>query len=137
KATSGDTQLGGDDWDQAIIDWLVSEFSKENGVDLSADKMSLQRLKEAAEKAKKELSSTTETSINLPFITATSAGPLHLEQTLTRAQFNQLTSDLLDRTKKPFEAAIRDAGVGPSDIDHVILVGCSTRMPAVSDLVKD
>ena len=137
KSTSGDTQLGGDDWDQSIIDWLVDEFSKANGVDLSADKMSLQRLKEAAEKAKKELSSTSETSINLPFITATASGPLHLEETLTRSHFNQLTADLLERTKKPYQAAIRDAGVSASDIDHVILVGGSTRMPAVADLVKD
>ncbi|CAN5177621.1 MAG: molecular chaperone DnaK [Euzebyales bacterium] len=137
KSTSGDTHLGGDDWDQAVIDWLVKSFKDAHGVDLSKDKMSLQRLKEAAEKAKKELSSTMETSINLPFITATAEGPLHLEQTLSRAQFNQLTADLLERTKAPYHAAIKDAGSSASDIDHVILVGGSTRMPAVVDLVRD
>ncbi|MPZ87212.1 MAG: molecular chaperone DnaK [Nitriliruptorales bacterium] len=137
KSTSGDTHLGGDDWDQKIIDWLVKRFKDNHGVDLAADKMAAQRLKEAAEKAKKELSSTMETSINLPFITATSAGPLHLEETLTRAEFHRLTSDLLERTKAPFNAAIRDAGIKPSDVEHVILVGGSTRMPAVVDLVKD
>jgi molecular chaperone DnaK len=137
KSTSGDTHLGGDDWDQAVIDWLVKSFKDSHGVDLSKDKMALQRLKEAAEKAKKELSSTMETSINLPFITATAEGPLHLEQTLSRSQFNQLTADLLERTKAPYHAAIKDAGVSASDIDHVILVGGSTRMPAVADLVRD
>ncbi|MGI8874770.1 MAG: molecular chaperone DnaK [Egibacteraceae bacterium] len=137
KSTSGDTHLGGDDWDQAVIDWLVKSFKDAHGVDLSKDKMSLQRLKEAAEKAKKELSSTMETSINLPFITATAEGPLHLEQTLSRAQFNQLTADLLERTKAPYHAAIKDAGSSAADIDHVILVGGSTRMPAVVDLVRD
>ncbi|CAN5305431.1 molecular chaperone DnaK [soil metagenome] len=137
KSTSGDTHLGGDDWDQRVIDWLVKSFKDKHGVDLAADKMARQRLKEAAEKAKKELSSTSETSINLPFITATSEGPLHLEETLTRSQFNQLTSDLLERTREPFKAAIGDAGISPSDIDHVILVGGSTRMPAVVDLVKE
>ncbi|MFO8076528.1 MAG: molecular chaperone DnaK [Egibacteraceae bacterium] len=137
KSTSGDTELGGDDWDQAVIDWLVKSFKDNHGIDLSKDKMALQRLKEAAEKAKRELSTTTEASINLPFITATAEGPLHLEETLTRAHFQQLTSDLLDRCKGPFNAAVKDAGVGPSDIDHVILVGGSTRMPAVLDLVKD
>jgi molecular chaperone DnaK len=137
KSTSGDTHLGGDDWDQAVMDWLVKSFKDKHGVDLAADKMARQRLKEAAEKAKKELSSTQETSINLPFITATAEGPLHLEETLTRAEFNRLTADLLERTKSPYQAAIRDAGVSPSDIDHVILVGGSTRMPAVADIVKD
>ncbi len=137
KSTSGDTELGGDDWDQAVIDWLVKSVKDNHGIDLSKDKMALQRLKEAAEKAKRELSTTTEASINLPFITATAEGPLHLEETLTRAHFQQLTSDLLERCKGPFNAAVKDAGVGPEDIDHVILVGGSTRMPAVLDLVKD
>ena len=137
KSTSGDTHLGGDDWDQAIIDWLVKTFADSHGVDLSKDKMAAQRLKEAAEKAKKELSSAQETQINLPFITATDAGPLHLEQSLTRAQFQQMTRDLLERTRGPFNQAIKDAGIKPSDIDHVILVGGSTRMPAVVDLVRE
>jgi molecular chaperone DnaK len=137
KATSGDTNLGGDDWDQAIIDWLVTRFKDNHGVDLSKDRMALQRLKEAAEKAKRELSTTTEASINLPFITATADGPLHLEETLSRSQFQQMTSDLLDRTREPFHAAIRDAGIKPGDIEQVILVGGSTRMPAVVDLVKE
>ncbi len=137
KSTSGDTHLGGDDWDQQVIDWMVKRFKDANGVDLAADKMAAQRLREAAEKAKKELSSTMETSINLPFITATSAGPLHLEETLTRAEFQRLTADLLDRTRAPYQAAIRDAGITAENIDHVILVGGSTRMPAVVELVKD
>ncbi|MDP8977941.1 MAG: molecular chaperone DnaK [Actinomycetota bacterium] len=137
KSTSGDTHLGGDDWDQRVIDWLAKSFKDKHGVDLTTDKMARQRLKEAAEKAKKELSTTAETSINLPFITATSEGPLHLEETLTRSQFHQLTSDLLERTREPFKAAIGDAGVSPSDIEHVILVGGSTRMPAVVELVKE
>jgi molecular chaperone DnaK len=137
KATSGDTNLGGDDWDQAIIDWMVGRFKDNHGVDLSKDRMALQRLKEAAEKAKRELSTTTQASINLPFITATAEGPLHLEETLSRSQFQQMTSDLLDRTREPFHSAIRDAGVKPGDIDQVILVGGSTRMPAVVDLVKE
>ncbi|HSJ46492.1 MAG TPA: molecular chaperone DnaK [Euzebyales bacterium] len=137
KATSGDTNLGGDDWDQAIIDWMVTRFKDNHGVDLSKDRMALQRLKEAAEKAKRELSTTTEASVNLPFITATAEGPLHLEETLSRSQFQQMTSDLLDRTREPFSAAIRDAGIKPGDIDQVILVGGSTRMPAVVDLVKE
>jgi molecular chaperone DnaK len=137
KATSGDTNLGGDDWDQAIIDWMVKRFKDNHGVDLSVDRMALQRLKEAAEKAKRELSTTTEASINLPFITATAEGPLHLEETLTRSQFQQMTSSLLERTREPFNAAIRDAGIKPGDIDQVILVGGSTRMPAVVDLVKE
>ncbi|MGH3665387.1 MAG: molecular chaperone DnaK [Egibacteraceae bacterium] len=137
KSTSGDTHLGGDDWDQAVIDWLVKTFKNAHGVDLSKDKMALQRLKEAAEKAKKELSTTSETSINLPFITATAEGPLHLEETLSRSQFHQMTADLLERTKPPYHAAVRDAGVKAADIDHVILVGGSTRMPAVVDVVKE
>jgi molecular chaperone DnaK len=137
KSTSGDTHLGGDDWDQKVIDWMVKRFRDNHGVDLSQDKMAAQRLKEAAEKAKKELSSTGETSINLPFITATSAGPLHLEETLTRAEFQRLTAGLLERTRKPFQDAIRDAGISADKVNHVILVGGSTRMPAVVDLVKD
>jgi molecular chaperone DnaK len=137
KATSGDTNLGGDDWDQAVIDWMVKRFKDNHGVDLSVDRMALQRLKEAAEKAKRELSTTTSASINLPFITATADGPLHLEETLSRSQFQQMTSSLLDRTRDPFHAAIRDAGVKPGDIDQVILVGGSTRMPAVVELVKE
>jgi molecular chaperone DnaK len=137
KSTAGNTQLGGDDWDQKVIDWLVSEFKNSNGVDLGADKMATQRLKEAAEKAKIELSQTLETSVNLPFITATADGPLHLELTLTRAKFQEMTRDLLDACKGPFEQAIRDAGLTKDKIDHVILVGGSTRMPAVAELVKE
>ncbi len=137
KSTSGDTNLGGDDWDQAIIDWLVKEFKNENGVDLSADPMAEQRLKEAAEKAKIELSSRTETEINLPFITASDAGPLHLLKTLTRTEFQKMTDHLVERTRKPFESAIKDAGIKVSDIDHVILVGGSIRMPAIQELVKE
>jgi molecular chaperone DnaK len=137
KSTAGDSQLGGDDWDQVLIDWMLTTFKNENGVDLSKDKMAVQRLKEAAEKAKIELSSSQETSINLPFLTATDAGPLHFEQTLTRSKFNELTSDLLDRLKGPFQRAIKDAGGSVGAIDHVILVGGSTRIPAVQDLVKE
>src|SRR6516162_4536887 len=137
KATAGNTHLGGDDWDQRVIDWMVSEFKAAHGVDLSADKMATQRLKEAAEKAKIELSSLQETSINLPFITATQEGPLHLELTLSRAKFQELTADLLDACKGPFEQAVRDAGLDRDDIDRVILVGGSTRMPAVADLVRE
>jgi len=137
KSTAGDSQLGGDDWDQVLIDWMLTTFKNEQGVDLSKDKMAIQRLKEAAEKAKIELSSSQETSINLPFLTATDAGPLHFEQTLTRSKFNELTSELLDKLKGPFQRALKDAGVGPSGIDHVILVGGSTRIPAVQDLVKE
>jgi molecular chaperone DnaK len=136
KATNGDTSLGGDDWDQAIIDWLVKTFKASNGIDLSADKMALQRLKEAAEKAKIELSSAQQTQINLPFITANENGPLHLDETLTRAKFQELTSDLLERCRVPFEQAIKDAGLKMDQIDHVIMVGGSTRMPAVTELVK-
>jgi molecular chaperone DnaK len=137
KSTSGDSQLGGDDWDQVLIDWMVTSFKNDHGVDLSNDRMALQRLKEAAEKAKIELSSSQETSVNLPFLTATDAGPLHFESTLSRAKFNELTKPLIDRLKAPFKAAIRDAGGDPSAIDHVILVGGSTRIPAVQDLVKE
>jgi len=136
KSTAGNTHLGGDDWDQRVIDWMVSEFKNAHGVDLSADKMAGQRLKEAAEKAKIELSSLQETTINLPFITATSEGPLHLELNLTRAKFQELTADLLDACKGPFDQAIRDAGLDKSKIEHVVLVGGSTRMPAVVDLVQ-
>src|SRR5215203_5722158 len=137
KATAGNTHLGGDDWDQRVMDWLVNEFKNAHGVDLSADKMAVQRLKEAAEKAKVELSSLQETTINLPFITATSGGPLHLDLTLSRAKFQELTADLLDSCRGPFEQAIRDAGLTKDEIDRVILVGGSTRMPAVADLVKE
>ncbi|MEV5436591.1 molecular chaperone DnaK [Streptomyces sp. NPDC052682] len=137
KATNGDNHLGGDDWDQRIVDYLVKQFQAGHGVDLSKDKMALQRLREAAEKAKIELSSSTETSINLPYITASAEGPLHLDEKLTRAQFQQLTSDLLERCKVPFHNVIKDAGVSINDIDHVVLVGGSTRMPAVAELVKE
>jgi len=136
KSTSGDTELGGDDWDQAIIDWMVTEFKNTNGVDLGADKMAAQRLKEAAEKAKIELSQVMSTNINLPFVTATADGPLHLELDLTRAKFEEMTADLLKRVKAPVEQALGDANMKQADIDHVILVGGSTRMPAVSDLVQ-
>jgi molecular chaperone DnaK len=136
KSTSGNTHLGGDDWDDKVMDWLVKTFKDTEGVDLSNDKMALQRLKEAAEKAKIELSSVQETQINLPFITATSEGPKHLDVKLTRAKFNELTAELVDACKGPFEAAIKDAGLKTSDIDHVVLVGGSTRIPAVQDLVQ-
>ena len=137
KSTAGNTHLGGDDWDQRVIDWLASEFKNAHGVDLAADKMAVQRLKEAAEKAKIELSSLQETNVNLPFITATADGPLHLDLTLSRAKFQELTADLLESCRGPFEQAIRDAGMSQNDIDRVILVGGSTRMPAVSDLVRE
>ncbi len=137
KATSGDNKLGGDDWDQHIVDYLVKSFKDANGVDLSADKVAVQRLREAAEKAKIELSQSMSANINLPYITASDAGPLHLDETLTRAQFQQMTADLLARTKAPFAAVIKDAGIKVGDIDHVVLVGGSTRMPAVTDLVKE
>ena len=135
KSTAGDTRLGGDDWDQKVIDWLVASFKGDHGVDLGKDKMALQRLKEAAEKAKVELSSTQSTQINLPFITATSEGPKHLDYTLTRAKFQELTADLLDRCRIPFEQALKDAGMHKGDLSHVILVGGSTRMPSVTELV--
>ncbi len=137
KSTSGNTKLGGDDWDQKVIDWLVKSFKDTEGVDLSNDKMALQRLKEAAEKAKIELSSVQETQVNLPFITATSEGPKHLDVKLTRAKFNELTHDLVEACRGPFEAAIKDAGLKTSDIEHVVLVGGSTRIPAVQELVHD
>jgi molecular chaperone DnaK len=137
KATSGDNNLGGDDWDQRVVDYLVTQFKNSNGVDLSADKVALQRLREAAEKAKIELSSSQSAAINLPYITASDAGPLHLDETLTRADFQKMTADLIDRTKTPFNQVIKDAGVKVADIDHVVLVGGSTRMPAVTDLVKE
>jgi molecular chaperone DnaK len=137
KATSGDNHLGGDDWDHAVVEWMVTQFKNAHGVDLSKDKMAMQRLQEAAEKAKIELSSSTQSSINLPYITASAEGPLHLEETLSRAQFESLTADLLKRTKAPVEAVIKDAGISVKDIDQVVLVGGSTRMPAVADLVKE
>ncbi|HEV8208178.1 MAG TPA: molecular chaperone DnaK [Acidimicrobiia bacterium] len=137
KSTSGNTHLGGDDWDQRVMDWMVTEFKNAHGVDLSNDKMALQRLKEAAEKAKIELSSAQQTTINLPFITATSEGPLHLELELSRSKFQELTADLLDACRGPFEQAIRDAGLSKDQIHHIILVGGSTRMPAVVELVRE
>ncbi|WP_322768155.1 molecular chaperone DnaK [Frankia sp. Cr1] len=137
KSTSGDTHLGGDDWDQRVTDHLIKTFSGQHGVDLGKDKMALQRLREAAEKAKIELSQSTQTSINLPYITASAEGPLHLDVTLTRSEFQRMTSDLIDRCKHPFQQAVKDAGVKVSDIDHVVLVGGSTRMPAVVDLVRE
>jgi len=137
KATHGDTHLGGDDWDQRIIDWLVTSFKNDHGVDLSGDRMALQRLKEAAEKAKVELSQVSETQLNLPFITATSAGPLHLDYKLTRSKFEELTEDLVKRCRGPFEQAIKDAGLTKDRIDHVILVGGSTRMPMIQELVRE
>ena len=136
KATSGDNHLGGDDWDNKVVDWLVTGFKNAHGVDLSKDKMAMQRLREAAEKAKIELSSSMQTSINLPYITASADGPLHLEESLSRAQFESMTRDLLDRTKAPFQAVLKDAGISLDKIDQVVLVGGSTRMPAVAELVK-
>ena len=136
KSTNGDTHLGGDDFDEAIMEWLTEEFKKESGIDLGKDKMALQRLKEAAEKAKIELSGTTQTQINIPFVTADQSGPKHLNLTLSRSKFDQLTQKLVDRTKGPCENAIKDAGLSASDIDEVILVGGSTRIPAVQALVK-
>ena len=135
-STAGDNHLGGDDWDQRIIDWLADKFQADNGIDLRKDKMAMQRLKEAAEKAKMELSSTTQTTINLPFISAGEAGPLHLDYTLTRAEFERITKDLLDRCKLPVEQALKDADLKTGDVDEVILVGGSTRMPAVQELVE-
>ena len=136
RSTAGDNHLGGDDWDQRVIDWMADKFKSENGIDLRQDKMALQRLKEAAEKAKMELSSTTQANINLPFITADASGPKHLDYTLTRAEFERITKDLLDRCKKPVEQALKDADLKAGDINEVILVGGSTRMPAVQELVK-
>src|SRR3954447_19520748 len=137
KSTAGDNHLGGDDWDQRVIDWMVTEFKNAHGVDLSKDRMAMQRLKEAAEKAKIELSSVTETTINLPFVTATQEGPLHLEMKLTRSEFERMTADLVERCKGPFQQAVKDWGKDPSAIDHVILVGGSTRMPMIQELVKN
>jgi molecular chaperone DnaK len=137
KSTHGDTVLGGDDWDQRIIDWLVQQFKAAQGVDLSVDRMAAQRLQEAAEKAKVELSQVQSTQINLPFITATADGPLHLDEQLTRSKFQELTADLIERCRTPFEQALKDAGVAKGELNHVILVGGSTRMPAVTDLVQD
>ena len=136
KSTSGDSKLGGDDWDQRVMDWLIDKFKSSTGIDLSNDKMAIQRVQEGAEKAKIELSSTSETEINLPFITANDAGPQHLLERLSRSEFEKITADLVERTKKPVENALSDAGMKFSDIDHVILVGGSTRMPSVQELVK-
>jgi molecular chaperone DnaK len=137
KSTHGDTALGGDDWDQRVIDWLVTQFKSAHGVDLSTDRMATQRLKEAAEKAKIELSQVQQTQINLPFITATADGPLHLDESLSRSKFQEMTSDLIERCRIPFEQALKDAGVAKGDLHHVILVGGSTRMPAVQELATD
>jgi molecular chaperone DnaK len=137
KATSGDNHLGGDDWDQRVVDWLVSQFKNAHGIDLSKDKMASQRLREAAEKAKIELSSSMQTGINLPYITAGADGPMHLDETLSRAKFEELTADLLNRTKAPFATVIKDAGISVADIDQIVMVGGSTRMPAVSDVVRE
>jgi molecular chaperone DnaK len=137
KATSGDNHLGGDDWDSKVVDWMVKKFQGNNGVDLSKDKIALQRLNEAAEKAKIELSSSSETTIHLPYITHGESGPLHFEEKLTRSEFQKLTADLLERTKPPFRQVIKDAGLDVSKIDHVVLVGGSTRMPAVADVVRE
>ena len=136
KSTSGNTHLGGDDWDQRVIDWLVKTFKDTEGVDLSNDKMALQRLQEAAEKAKIELSAVQETTINLPFITATSEGPKHLDLKLTRSKFQELTADLVEACRGPFDQAIKDAGLSKDKIDHVVLVGGATRMPAIQELVR-
>ncbi|PZU02307.1 MAG: molecular chaperone DnaK [Gordonia sp. (in: high G+C Gram-positive bacteria)] len=138
RATSGDNHLGGDDWDQRVVDWLVDKFKAQNGIDLTKDKMALQRLREAAEKAKIELSSGQSTSINLPYITVDAdKNPLFLDEQLTRSEFQKITNDLLERTRAPFQAVVKDAGIAVGDIDHVVLVGGSTRMPAVSDLVRE
>jgi len=138
RATSGDNHLGGDDWDERIVSWLVEKFKAQNGIDLTKDKMALQRLREAAEKAKIELSSSQSTSINLPYITVDAdKNPLFLDEQLTRSEFQKITSDLLDRTRAPFQAVVKDSGIAVKDIDHVVLVGGSTRMPAVSDLVRE
>jgi len=138
KATNGDNNLGGDDWDQAVVDYLIKTFQSKNGIDLAKDKMAMQRVREAAEKAKIELSASQSTSINLPYITVDAEkNPLFLDETLTRAQFQSMTADLLERTKKPFQAVLKDAGIPIADIDHVVLVGGSTRMPAVVDLVRE
>jgi len=137
KSTSGNTHLGGDDWDQVIIDWMADDFKSKTGIDLRSDKMALQRLKEAAEKAKMELSTTTSTNINLPFITATQEGPQHLDMTLSRSDFNKMTADLVDKCVGPFKQAVDDSGIDLKNIDHVILVGGATRMPAIQDKVRE
>ncbi len=137
KATSGDNHLGGDDWDNRVVDWMIKKFKDNNGVDLGADKIAKQRLQEAAEKAKIELSSSSETTIHLPYITHGEGGPLHFEEKMTRSEFQKLTADLLDRTKAPFQSVLKDGGVAVDKIDHVVLVGGSTRMPAVSEVVKE
>lgn len=137
RATSGDNRLGGDDWDKAIVDYLIKEVKKTDGVDLSKDKIALQRLREAAEQAKKELSSATSTNISMQYLSMSENGPIHLDTKLTRAQFEQMTDDLLKRTEAPFRAVIRDAGISVNDIDHIVLVGGSTRMPAVTEKVKE
>ncbi len=137
KATSGDNNLGGDDWDNRVVEWMIKKFKDNNGVDLGADKIAKQRLQEAAEKAKIELSSSSETTIHLPYITHGEGGPLHFEEKMTRSEFQKLTSDLLDRTKAPFQSVLKDGGVAVANIDHVVLVGGSTRMPAVTEVVKD
>ncbi|WP_026256936.1 Hsp70 family protein, partial [Actinopolymorpha alba] len=137
KATSGDNHLGGDDWDAKIVDWLVTQFKNKQGIDLGADKIAKQRLTEAAEKAKIELSSASETQINLPYVTLGESGPLHLDEKLTRAEFQRLTADLLERCRRPFQQVLKDASIELARIDHVILVGGSTRMPAVADLVRE
>ncbi|WP_321780748.1 molecular chaperone DnaK [Schaalia cardiffensis] len=137
RATAGDNRLGGDDWDQRIVDWLIAQVKAKTGADLSKDAVALQRLKEAAEQAKKELSSSTSTNISLQYLSMTADGPIHLDETLTRAKFEEMTSDLLERTKKPFKDVIRDASISTSEIDHVVLVGGSTRMPAVTEVVKE
>ncbi|MEO6503192.1 MAG: Hsp70 family protein, partial [Jatrophihabitantaceae bacterium] len=137
KSNHGDVNLGGDDWDQRVMDWLVNQFKSAHGIDLANDKMAVQRLKEAAEKAKIELSQVQQTQINLPFITATNEGPKHLDVQLTRAKFQELTADLTEKCRSPFEMAIKDAGLSKSDIDHVIMVGGSTRMPAVVELIRE
>ncbi|RAE55956.1 molecular chaperone DnaK, partial [Burkholderia multivorans] len=137
RATSGDNRLGGDDWDQRIVDWLVEQVKNNYGVDLTKDSTAMQRLKEAAEQAKKELSSATSTNISLQYLSMSENGPIHLDETLTRAKFEDLTKDLLERTKAPFHAVMKDAGVSVKDIDHVVLVGGSTRMPGVTQVVTE
>lgn len=136
KSTAGDSKLGGDDWDEKVMDWLVEKFKSSTGIDISTDKMAMQRIKEGAEKAKIELSSTSETEINLPFITANDAGPQHLLEKLSRSEFEKITADLVERTKAPVNKAIEDAGLSYSDIEHIILVGGSTRIPSIQALVK-
>ena len=137
KATSGDNRLGGDDWDNRIVDWLVTQVKNKDGVDLAKDKIALQRLREAAEQAKKELSSATQTNISLQYLSMSEQGPIHLDEKLTRAQFEEMTKDLLERTKTPFQNVIKDAGIKLSEIDHIVMVGGSTRMPAVTEVVKE